>query len=119
MSKVLTIRQPYIQALLEGVKLYETRTWHTNYRGKMFLHAATARPDKKLLDLAKKYNIAPSSYGKIIAECVLEDCVKMDNSMIDTISTAERDFGHWETGNYACKLSDVKILPEPNLYWIT
>src|SRR5262245_40368428 len=38
--KALTIRQPYASLIALGAKHYETRTWTTDYRGPLLIHAA-------------------------------------------------------------------------------
>ena len=39
--KVLTLRQPWATLVAEGIKKYEFRSWKTNYRGKVLIHAGT------------------------------------------------------------------------------
>lgn len=38
--KAITIRQPWASLIASGDKLYETRSWPTNYRGPIAIHAA-------------------------------------------------------------------------------
>ena len=37
--KVLTLKQPWATLVAEGIKRYEFRSWKTNYRGKILIHA--------------------------------------------------------------------------------
>ena len=37
--KVITIKQPFATLIVEGIKEYEFRTWRTNYRGEILIHA--------------------------------------------------------------------------------
>jgi len=37
--KALTVRQPYATLIARGVKTIETRSWRTNYRGRLAIHA--------------------------------------------------------------------------------
>jgi hypothetical protein len=39
MAKAITIKQPYASLIVEGIKDIENRTWKTNYRGKILIHA--------------------------------------------------------------------------------
>lgn len=41
---VLTVRQPWADLILRGVKTLEVRTWSTAYRGPLVIHAAAAPP---------------------------------------------------------------------------
>lgn len=46
--KALTIRQPWASLIALGVKTIETRSWRTNYRGPIAIHAGLTKP--KLTD---------------------------------------------------------------------
>ena len=37
--KAITIKQPYASLIVEGIKDIENRTWKTNYRGRILIHA--------------------------------------------------------------------------------
>lgn len=64
--KVLTLKQPWATLIAEGIKKYEFRSWRTNYRGKVLIHAGTGI-DKKDMEKFKNLNLEfPSK--KIIAE---------------------------------------------------
>jgi hypothetical protein len=39
-NKVLSVRQPYATLICAGVKTIENRTWKTDYRGKLLIHAS-------------------------------------------------------------------------------
>ena len=39
-TKALTIRQPWAELILRGRKPFELRSWRTNYRGPLVIHAA-------------------------------------------------------------------------------
>ena len=41
MTKVLTIRQPWASLIVQNLKDIENRTWKTNYRGPLLIHAAS------------------------------------------------------------------------------
>ena len=38
--KVLSVRQPYASLICYGIKKAENRTWKTDYRGKLLIHAS-------------------------------------------------------------------------------
>ncbi len=44
--KVLTVRQPFASLIMAGIKTTENRTWRTNYRGRLVIHAG-ARDDRQ------------------------------------------------------------------------
>ena len=43
--KALTLTQPWATLIAIGAKKIETRSWSTNYRGKILIHAAKAMPN--------------------------------------------------------------------------
>jgi len=46
--KAITIKQPYASLIVEGIKDIENRTWKTNYRGRILIHAGKDNLIKKL-----------------------------------------------------------------------
>ena len=45
--KALSIKEPYASMICSGMKTIETRTWRTNYRGKLLL-CASKKPHTNL-----------------------------------------------------------------------
>lgn len=43
--KVLTLTQPWASLVIHGLKLVETRSWNTHYRGWLGIHAAKGFPN--------------------------------------------------------------------------
>ena len=73
--KVLTIKEPWATLIIEGYKSYEFRSWKTNYRGKILIHAGKTIETNKI-NKFKDYNLSYSS-GEIIGEAELVDCIKV------------------------------------------
>lgn len=71
--KVLTIIEPWATLIVDGYKKYEFRTWKTNYRGKILIHAGM-NLKKDMLERFKDYNLKCSK-GAIIGEATLVDCI--------------------------------------------
>lgn len=42
--KVLSVKQPWAQLIVCGAKRFEVRTWKTEYRGALYIHASAAAP---------------------------------------------------------------------------
>lgn len=74
--KTITVKQPFASLIAAGIKKYEFRTWKSNYRGKLLIHAGKGI-DKKAMEKFKNYNLEYPS-GCIIAICDMVDCVKID-----------------------------------------
>lgn len=71
--KVITIKEPWASLIASGYKKYEFRTWKTNYRGELYIHAGLGNDKSVMFDhLIKKHN------GYIIAKCNLVDVKKVD-----------------------------------------
>ena len=105
--KVLTLKQPWATLVAEGIKKYEFRSWKTNYRGKILIHAGTGI-DKKELEKFKDLNLEfPSK--RILAEVELEDCLELNDELNEKI-IAEKNIAYgskYRTG-YAWKLTNSK-----------
>lgn len=111
--KTLTIKQPFATLIVEGLKEYEFRTWKTNYRGEILIHAGKA-VDKKAM---KKYEYLGLEYPKgcIIGKATITDCIKIDdnarkilkekNSVIYSNIIDNKDWN-----GYGFKLENVKKL---------
>ena len=48
--KVLSIKEPYATLICNGKKLIETRSWKTNYRGELYIHASLSKITKDVLN---------------------------------------------------------------------
>ena len=105
--KIITLKQPWATLVAEGIKKYEFRSWKTNYRGKVLIHAG-AGVDKKDMERFKELNLEfPSK--KIIAEVEIEDCLELDDKLNNEI-IAENNiaYGSKVRTGYAWKLKNVK-----------
>ena len=74
--KVLTIRQPWASLIMAGLKEYEFRSWKTNYRGELLIHAGKTI-DKEAEKRLKKYlpDVLPTE--QILGKVELIDCIKV------------------------------------------
>ena len=54
--KIITLRQPWATLVAEGIKKYEFRSWKTNYRGKILIHAGKSL-EKDQVKKFEKYNL--------------------------------------------------------------
>lgn len=82
MIPCLSIRQPYAWLIVQGIKPVENRTWRTNFRGRVLIHAGVTYPKR---DYADDFELhAKQGYprtreemvGGIVGEAVIVDCVK-------------------------------------------
>lgn len=105
--KVLTLKQPWATLVSEGIKEYEFRSWKTNYRGKVLIHAG-AGIDKKEMERFKELNLKYPS-KRIIAEVEIEDCLELDDKLNQKIISENNiAYGSKIRTGYAWKLKNVK-----------
>ena len=70
--KALTIKEPWASLIINGYKDFEFRSWKTNYRGKVLIHAGKSF-DEVNRDRFKDLNLSYSK-GEIIGETEIVDC---------------------------------------------
>lgn len=139
--KIITLHQPYASLIALGLKRYETRSWATNYRGRLAIHAAKQpfaseygnaliqEYDRAWLDALRLAHDAgilddrsrlPFAHqlplGAIVAVVDLVNCEKMLPSNMQTQSKLELAVGDWQFYRYAWKLDNIMALPEPIPY---
>lgn len=106
--KVLTIKQPWASLIVEGYKEYEFRSWKTNYRGKILIHAGKSLDKSRLGDF-EEYDLN-YDFGAIIGEAELVDCILIDDNFDRKLHDKNKlVYGnHTRVGIYAWKLENVK-----------
>lgn len=73
-DRAISIKQPWADLIIEGMKSIETRTWKTNYRGLLGIHAS------KKVDRAqvpRPDNYMPERLGALLGHVFLIDCRPM------------------------------------------
>ena len=131
--KAITLWQPYASLIVTGAKRIETRSWNTNVRGRVAIHAAQKR-DAASLELMysdpyfqeglKEYD--KCGRGKVwIADinatfgCVIGIVEIVDSYPIDIFigtkydTPAERAFGDWTSGRWGWILKEPIMFDEP------
>lgn len=123
--KALTLTQPWATLVALGAKQIETRSWYTNYRGPLAIHAAKRfpgwaqelmeeEPFSKYLSLWKAKDLPR---GEVIAVCTLTSVVSTDRLrplfVSGGLSQEEYEFGDYSTGRYGWYLRDIIALTDP------
>jgi len=117
--KVISLLEPWASFIKEKVKYIETRSWKTNYRGELYIHASKRKLTKKnFIEYSEQLNLLKNTdfkYGYIIAKCNLVDCKLMTEELIKEVKKNHKEYitGHYEVGRYAWILKDIEILKEP------
>jgi hypothetical protein len=136
--KCLTVRQPHASLIAVGAKTFETRSWRTNYRGLIAVHAGkkfcyeilyeheASRAAKEALSYKSTnmwdYLEWDLPYGAVVAVAELTECwlISGGGFLVDNnrrnrreLPEAELPFGDFTPGRYAWELANVRKLPEP------
>ena len=116
--KVLSLTEPYATLIKKGIKTIETRSWKTNYRGTLYIHASSTRIPKEYKEnkeLMSLVDINDLNYGNIICSCDLVDCVEMTDELIKEIQKNKNEYisGVYANGRYAWILKNIKVLEKP------
>lgn len=112
--KAITLAQPWATLIAIGAKRVETRSWRTNYRGPLAIHASKALPAfqfRNVLEAHGFHGFYELPFGAVIATCTLVWIVRIcpDN----TPPTPEFYYGDYTPGRWAWYLSEVKALAVP------
>ena len=109
--KALTIREPFATLIKDKVKIYETRSWKTNYRGEIYIHAAKARSKASNVSIASTYLKSRENPEHIICKCLLKDCIYMTEEFIKQEKEKNPNnfiAGRYEVGRYAWVLDNIE-----------
>lgn len=124
--KAISLWQPWATLIAIGAKHFETRSWATNYRGQLAIHAAkrSADPD----EWHEAINMALSEagygwygqrlpYGCIVCTVTMVGCLPTEQVIhrpyFKSIAAIERHFGDYSPGRFAWHL-DAQV-PEDNI----
>lgn len=115
--KVLSIKEPFATLIKDGVKRYEIRSWKTNYRGEIYIHASIGLNTSLNKEKGMSYLKSDIKPGYILCRCNLVDCILMDEDFINYIETEtnEKDYGDYRLGRYAWELEVLEVLETPIL----
>jgi hypothetical protein len=111
----LTVWQPWASLIATGAKHIETRTWKTDYRGWLAIHAA-----KKPVDISEYpglFDLLPDDsefpLGAVVAIVHLSDCKEMTQELIAQQSEQEILCGDWQPGRFAWVLDNIQLIDPP------
>lgn len=117
--KVISIKEPFATLLMKNIKHIETRSWNTNYRGELYIHASGKTLAKEYLtnDVVNELIInMKMNYGNIICRGKLVDCIYMDEKYVNEMKKNKIEYycGSYEVGRYAWVFEDIEPI-EPIL----
>jgi len=100
--KAITIQQPWAEMIARGLKRVENRTWRTNHRGPLAIHAGksmVAMDRENAAEWPERYGVAlpgvgELTFGAIIAVVELRDCVLLTD-LPENVRGHPFAFGPW------------------------
>ena len=105
--KVLSIKQPFVELILQGKKTLELRTWNTKFRGEFLIHASKV-PDKEAM---KKFGFDKLPLGCIVGKAELIEVKKYDN-VKEHKKDRDKHLASSCFGNYGFILENVEKIKE-------
>lgn len=108
----LSVRQPWASLLVWGLKTIEIRSWSTNYRGHLLIHAAKKVDEKAM----KRFQINNPLVGALIGTVELIKIEQFTESMWNDLGDLHLDIGSFPAGMYAWYMTNPKPLEKPLLY---
>lgn len=120
--KALSLLQPWASLVAAGAKRYETRSWGTDYRGPLAIHASKSAFEGREYFLSSEVAQAALDglcwldlpRGAIVATARLTDCFRSRGLPPPDRCQHEGAFGNFERGRFLWKLEDVRpIQPAP------
>lgn len=110
--RVISIKEPYASLIMHKYKQIETRSWKTNYRGEIYIHASKSAVTNELLnDEVKRLTSSITlNHGHIICKAQLVDCIYMDDKFVENIKQHHQEYscGRYEVGRYAWILTNIE-----------
>ena len=113
--KAISIRQPWVWAILNAGKDIENRDWPTRYRGRVLLHASKGMTNDEYEDCVdtivtiRRNDLTVTSYLHIPpAKELLRGGICGEAEIVDCVENSESP---WFFGRYGFVLRNVKPLP--------
>ncbi len=113
--KAISIKQPWAAAIMSGLKRVENRTWATNYRGPLLIHAPLKDdPGAEEIVTSRGVEIPQDiARGAIVGIVDLVDVVRLDSPGEASRALADDP---WANGPVCWILENSRPLPEPIPY---
>ena len=113
---MLSLYQPYASGIALGLKVHETRSWKTDYRGLLGIHATARFPLDCRGFASTEYTLGriPKRLplGAILCVVRLVEIVPTMEAVL-YVNPIDKLYGDYADGRYAWKLEVVKVFDEP------
>lgn len=121
--RAISLTQPWATLVAYGAKRWETRSWSTNYRGLIAIHAAKGFPnDCRELCLEQPFRdalkircgivtLGDIPRGSILCVAALTDCVRITDA--NAPGEPEYSFGNYAPGRFMWHFENATRLKAP------
>ena len=115
----LSLFQPWAQAVVDGAKKIETRSWYTKIRGELAIHAVAMKPNKYLAEQTRgdcrRFGYDPDkvAFGAVLGTVELVECVCFTPEFVALFSEKEKRWGNFELGRYGFIFENVRKFKQP------
>lgn len=106
--KVLSLKQPFAELILQGKKTIELRKWNTKFRGEFLIHSSKI-PDA---DSMKKFGFKELPCGFILGRVELVEVKHYENKM-EHSKDKDKHLANSVWGNYGFVLKNPKRFDKP------
>lgn len=115
--RALSLTQPWASLVVAGHKRWETRSWRTDYRGPVAIHAAKgqdvhARGVEQQARSLRLVWAGALPRGQVIGVVTLLDCVPVED-VREQLPASQTRFGDFTDGRYAWKFTVPVWLGKP------
>lgn len=109
--KAISIRQPWAELILQGRRTIEPRTWQTNYRGRIAIHASQTVKEEACvaygLDQTKVVR------GALVGTVELVDVLPLDKRGWEALREQHLSLRDFPGPMFGWRLEDPQRLPQP------
>jgi hypothetical protein len=111
--KALSIRQPWVELILQGRKTLEIRGWKTEHRGEIFIHSAF-NLDRAAL---KRYPVEEPQRSAVVGTVRIDDVEELTEAKWSDLAKYHLSNWPWDTERcrYGFWLSSPRRLDRPLL----
>ena len=109
--KALSIRQPWAELILRGRKTIELRTWQTNTRGRIAIHASQTVQE----EACTAYGLDPARVvrGALVGTVELVDIAPLDEGEWEARRDQHLSLSDFPGPTFGWRLADPQRLPQP------
>lgn len=104
----ISVRQPWASLIVCGLKNVELRTWATDYKGVLYIHAAKKMDEHAL----RRFMIEAPPRGCLIGTVELVEVEKLTVSRWHELAAQHLDNGPYASGMYAWHLAKPRQMAE-------